>query len=244
MANYWRIVNDVIREADILLEVLDARMVEESRNMEIEDKVKKAGKELIYVINKCDMVEKSQLEKYKRELRPCVFMSATKRLGTGFLRQEIMKRAKRDVFKVGVLGYPNTGKSSVINALKGRSSASTAPVSGHTRGVQLIRVSKRMYLVDTPGVFPYREKDEQKHAAISARTFGNIKDPEGAAMGLIEQFPKQVTGYYGVEGDDDPEVVLERIAFRLNKLRKGSVADLNAAARILLQDWQKGKIKK
>ena len=57
-------------------------------------------------------------------------------------------------FKVGVLGYPNTGKSSIINALKGRASAPTSPVSGYTKGMQWIRASKRMYLLDPPGVFP------------------------------------------------------------------------------------------
>ncbi|MBW2971629.1 50S ribosome-binding GTPase [Candidatus Woesearchaeota archaeon] len=244
MANYWRIVNDVIKEADILLEVIDARLIDESRNMEIEDKVAKAGKALVFVINKCDLVEKSKLEKVKRSLRPCVFMSATKRLGTSFLRTEIMKRAPKDRFKVGVLGYPNTGKSSVINALKGKAAASTAPISGHTKGIQLIRVSKRMYLVDTPGVFPYMEKDEAKHAMIAARTFANIKDPEAAVLELIETFPKQVEGYYRVKHDDDPEEVLGRVAAKLKKLRKGGVPDLNAAARIVLQDWQKGKIRK
>ena len=65
MASFWNIVNKVIRESDILLEVLDARMVKETRNKEIEDKVKKSGKILIYVINKCDLVEKPTLERYK-----------------------------------------------------------------------------------------------------------------------------------------------------------------------------------
>ena len=85
MANFWNIVNKVLSESDIILEVLDARMVKESINKEIDDKVKKAGKILIYVINKCDMVEKSSLEKYKQQLHPCVFVSATAHLGTTLL---------------------------------------------------------------------------------------------------------------------------------------------------------------
>ncbi|MBI5881377.1 GTPase, partial [archaeon] len=62
MANYWKLVNDVIREADILLEILDGRSIDETRNIEIEDKVKKSGKVLIYVINKCDLVDKDKME--------------------------------------------------------------------------------------------------------------------------------------------------------------------------------------
>jgi ribosome biogenesis GTPase A len=242
MANFWQVVNRIIKEADILLEVLDARMVQESRNKEIEDKVKKAGKVLIYVINKCDLVEKSRLERFKRELRPCIFMSAKKKLGTSFLRSEIMKKAPKDEFKVGVLGYPNTGKSSVINALKGKGSAPTAPISGYTKGAQLIRVSKRMYLIDSPGVFPYKEKDEAKHAMMAARTFADLKDPEGSALGLIERFPFFIERYYDVAHHTDPQETLDEIALKLNKLKKGGVPDTNAAARIVLRDWQEGKI--
>lgn len=244
MANFWKVVNDVIREADVLVEVLDSRLVEESRNEEIEDKVKAVGKPLIYVINKCDLVEKSKLEKFKRQLKPCVFMSSTKRLGTNFLRTEIMKKAPAGEFRVGVLGYPNTGKSSVINALKGRGAAPTAPISGYTKGIQLIRVSKRMLLLDTPGVFPYKEKDEKKHALIAARTFGDLKDPESAAIGIIQQFPIQVELHYDISHFSDPEEELEALAIKLKKLRKGGKPDTNAAARILLRDWQEGNIKR
>ncbi|MFH1064566.1 MAG: GTPase [Candidatus Woesearchaeota archaeon] len=243
MANFWNIVKQVISDSDVLLEIIDARMVDESRNPEIEQKVRHTGKTLIYVINKCDLVEKNTLDKFKKSLRPCVFLSATERLGTSFLRKEIMKHAPNGMFKVGVLGYPNTGKSSIINALKGKKSAPTASISGYTKSLQLIRVSKRMYLLDTPGVFPYNEKDEAKHTKIAAKTFGNLKDPEGSAMGLLKEFPFTIENYYGVSHTPDPEEVLEFIAIKLKKLRKGGLPDLNSAARIIIQDWQKGKIK-
>ena len=150
MSNYWRLVNKVIDSASILLEILDARNVDETRNKEIENKVAKSGKVLIYVINKCDLVEKDDVEKISKTLHPCVFVSAKEMLGTRLLRQEIMKNAPKDKFSVGVLGYPNTGKSSIINALKGRASAPTSPVSGYTKGIQLIKITQRMYLIDTP----------------------------------------------------------------------------------------------
>jgi ribosome biogenesis GTPase A len=243
MPNFWRVVNDIIRESDILLQVLDARLIKESRNKEIEDKVKKADKVLINVINKCDLVEKSKLDKAKKELMPCVFVSAKEHLGTTMLRTEILKNAKKEIVRVGVLGYPNTGKSSIINALKGRASAPTAPISGYTKGVQLIKVSKRIYLLDSPGVFPYKEKDEAKHAMIAARTFADLKDPEGSAMELIEKFPKLIEKYYTAKHHQDPEETLEEIALKLKKLKKGGLPDLNAAARIILKDWQRGNIR-
>jgi len=243
MSNYWRLVNKVIDHASILLEVLDARSVDETRNKEIENKVRKSGKTLIYVINKCDLVNKDLSETLPKDLKPCVFVSAKERLGTKLLRQEIMKNAPKDKFSVGVLGYPNTGKSSIINALKGRSSAPTSPVSGYTKGIQLIKITQRMYLLDTPGVFPYNEKDEAKHALTAAKTFTNLKDPEGSAMELIERFPI-VAKHYGVEPTDDPQETLEKIAFKLKRLKKGGLADTFSASRMILKDWQDGRVNK
>src|SRR3989338_7985505 len=164
---YWDIVNDVIRETDIVLEVLDARLVDETRNKEIEDKLKKLNKPLIYVINKCDLVDKQEAERQKKRLRPSVFISATNKLGTTMLLHEILRQARNvgartDRILVGVLGYPNTGKSSVINALAGRASAKTSPLSGFTKAMQLIKLTKNIYLMDTPGVLPYKESDKIK----------------------------------------------------------------------------------
>ncbi len=243
--NFWKTVNDVIRESDILLEVLDARFVEETRNQEIEYKVKKAEKVLIYVINKCDLVEKTEMDKWKQRLRPSVFISAKDHLGTTYLRKEIMKNAPSGQFKVGILGYPNTGKSSVINALKGKGSAKTSSISGYTKGVQLVRVSSRMMMVDSPGVFPFREKDEAKHAMIAAKTFQDVKDPEEAVQRLLCEKGKLIAKFYDVEYEEgvDELELLEAIAVKLNRKKKGGLPDTYVAARIILQDWQKGKIK-
>jgi hypothetical protein len=244
MANYWVLVNKVIRQADVLLEVLDARMIEESRNIEIEEKVLKAGKKIIYVINKCDLADKKELERVKKTLRPSVFVSAKEHLGTSYLREEILKNAPSGEFVVGVLGYPNTGKSSLINVLLGRAVAKTSPVSGYTRGIQTVRISQRMQVIDTPGVLPYKEQDEAKHAMISAKTVGNLKDPEDAAIRMIGLFPSTFERYYSVEHSDDPEETLEKIALKLKKLRKGGLPDTHAAAMMLLRDWQAGKMQK
>ena len=74
MARFWTHVKRVIRDADILIEVLDSRHVEESRNREIEDKVLESGKRLIYVINKVDMVDLDTIKIYKKLLHPCVLV--------------------------------------------------------------------------------------------------------------------------------------------------------------------------
>jgi len=235
MANYWKIVNQILREADIILEVLDARLIDETRNKEIEAK---ANKQIIYVINKCDLVDKSQ---HKTSLRPSVFISTKERYGTTVLKKLILRYAKTTPVTVGVVGYPNTGKSSVINALSGRGKAKASSESGYTRGVQLIRAGK-IVLLDTPGVIPVGD-DELKQALISAIDFSKLREPDMAAMYIMEKYPGYVEKHYGVSQSGDIEERLERIAVKMNKLRKGGVADTDSAARLILRDWQRGLIR-
>lgn len=246
--SFWKIVNRVIEDSDILLEVLDSRMVEKTRNEEIEDKIKFSGKPIIYVINKCDLADKEEVEKYKRKMKPCVFISATKRLGTTILLQEIIKQSnllrKEGRVVIGVLGYPNTGKSSVINILAGRHSVRTSPISGYTKRPQLVKMRNNLYLMDTPGVFAYKERDEKKHSIIAAKDESKIKDPDLTVMNLIREFPGVVENFYGVKENIDPEKTLTQISVKYNRLKKGGEPDIQVMARKILQDWQAGRIGK
>ena len=244
--NFWKLVNKVIEEADILILLLDARLIDETRNPEIELKVQKANKPLIYVITKSDLVKKEILE--KRHLKPSVFISAKEHSGTTILRNRILmegKRAYKDKkdFKVGVLGYPNVGKSSLINAMKGKRAAPSSSVSGFTKGIQKVRADNRLIFLDTPGVIPYMEKDNTKHAFIGTIDFNKVKDPDIVVIGLMEKYPGEIESHYGVNVSDDLEVSLELIAKKRNMLRKGGIPDVDRAARMILKDWQTGKIK-
>ena len=235
---FWKVVNGVIEKSDIILEVLDARFVELSRNREIEEKCE--GKKFVFVLNKADLVNKKELEGWKRKLKHVVFVSATKRLGTSILKRKIIELAKGKNVTIGVLGYPNTGKSSVINAICGRKKASTSPMSGHTKGKQLLRMAKGIFLLDTPGVYPYKEKG-RKLALIGAQDFSKVKDPDLIILELIDEMEDRIKKHYGVEGEYDEEI-LENIAKKFRKLKKGGKLDIDATARMVLKDWQRGKI--
>lgn len=246
MANYWYVVKEVIKDADILLLVLDARLINETRNYEIEEKVRLNDKPIIYVISKCDLVDKTFLEKKKKELSPCVFISAREHQGTAILRERILIEARKaypdkNMVTVGVLGYPNVGKSSLINAMKGKKAARTSILSGYTKGVQKIR-SSRITFLDTPGVIPYMEKDYLKHAFIGTIDFTKAKEPDLIAMELMLAFPGQIEAFYGVEVKEDKEETLEEIAMDKKVLKKGGIADIDRASRMILKDWQKGII--
>ncbi len=250
MANFWRIVNDVIERSDVLLEVIDSRVPEFTRNKEVEDKVKQAGKKMILVLNKSDLIGQRVAEKEKRELSkeyPVVFVSTKEHHGTKLLREAILSRTEKFEVIVGVLGYPNTGKSSVINVLKGRKAASTSSHAGHTRAMQKIRVTNRILMLYTPGVVPFLEKDEAKHVLVGSIMFSECENPELAACEIIKHCnainPKIITAQYNIEETDDIYMMIEKIAQKRNILAKGGVLDIERAARLIIQDWQTGKIK-
>jgi len=248
MRNYWKVVNQVIKESDVLLLILDARFIDETRNPEIEEKVKNEGKPLIYVITKSDLAPRQASEDAKRKLSPSVFVSARDHHGSIRLKERIIiegNRAygKKESYMVGVLGYPNVGKSSLINLMRGRHSASTSALSGHTKGVQWIRSDSRIMFIDTPGVIPFGEEDEAKHVAIGTVDFTKARDPDLAVMELMRRLPGKFEAYYGVPAGEDMEATLEAIALKRNVLMTGGVADVMRMARTIIRDFQMGKIR-
>src|SRR4030042_833292 len=120
------LIDNVIKEADILLEILDARFMEKTRNIEIENKAKVLGKTLIYVLNKSDLIDikNPKMEDGFEDLKPKLFFSSKNRKGVATLRKIIkieVKKMKKDIVNVRIVGYPNTGKSSLANILVGKS---------------------------------------------------------------------------------------------------------------------------
>ncbi|MBN1175373.1 50S ribosome-binding GTPase [Candidatus Woesearchaeota archaeon] len=240
--NFWKIVDSVISQSDIVLMVIDARLPEQTRNSEIERKVKASGKTLITVINKADLVDKDLLEPYKKKFAPCVFVSAHKFYGMTLLRRMILRFAEVEPVTVGVVGYPNTGKSSVINALKGRGSAPTAPVSGYTKGKQNIKIDNKIKVIDTPGVLASDDNKLSEKLTITASST-QTKDPEGAVYELLVIHREPVLFYYGITDENQSEEdLLELIALKLNRKISGGHADTLTTAKIILKDWQQGKI--
>jgi len=241
------IVKNIIEDSDIILEILDARFPRETRNKEIEEYIKSQGKKLIYVLNKSDLVKLMK----KAFLFPSIYVSSRKRTGGKDLRNIIKieaKKIKKEKVSVGVIGYPNTGKSSIINLLIGKSSAKTAQEAGFTKGVQKLKLTPKIYLLDSPGVIPMEEylkvgEQSRKHAEIGVRTYNRIKEPEIAIVELMKKYPQVIEEFYDIDSENDSEILLEKIGTKKRLFKKGGEINTDKTARLILRDWQEGKIK-
>ena len=250
------IVKEMVGKCEIILEVLDARFLQETRNLELENLVKQSNKSLIYILNKADLVEKEKLKEKIESLNlfPFVIVSCKQRRGISELRDRLKIESKKykDKFPkthIGVIGYPNTGKSSVINTLIGRASAKTAPSAGFTKGIQKLKLSTDMYILDTPGVIPeskYSMQDSIKmaeHTKISARNWESIKQPEFVVHRIIQQYPGVLEKFYNIKAEGNSELLIEELGKRKNLVLSGNKINIDRTSRTILRDWQEGKIK-
>lgn len=239
---YWKTVDEVIGRSNIVLYTIDARFPRQSRNIDVDRIIKRKEKKVIYVITKYDMIKGKRLE-LDGSMKPFCMVSARDFHGIGKLKGMIIslgKNMKIERPKVCVVGYPNIGKSSLINAIKGRGSAGISSEPGFTKGKQYVAL-KNFLLIDTPGVIPRSEKHDLKHLLISGVS-GNSKEPDLAAIGLMEQLPGAVEKYFEVPVNGDKEATLAEIAAKKSLLLKGGEPDIERAAKMILNLYQHGKL--
>ncbi len=239
---YWKTVDEVINRSDIVICAIDARFPKQSRNSDVERMIKRKGKRAIYAVTKYDMIKGKRLE-LDGSMKPFCVISAKDFHGISKLKGMIISLGKRmniERPKVCVVGYPNIGKSSLINAIKGKGSAGISSEPGFTKGKQYIALNKFL-LIDTPGVIPRNEKGDQKHLLISGVS-GNVKEPDLAAIGLMEQLPGVVESYFEVRVKEDKEATLAEIAMKKGLLLKGGEPDIERAAKMILNLYQHGKL--
>jgi len=248
---YPSLLSDIIEKSDIILEVLDARFPEKTRNIELEKEILIKNKKIIYVLNKSDIVDK----KIKPSFFPYVFVSCRLRKGGKELRDLIKKESKgidkknNEKIIVGVVGYPNTGKSSLINLLIGKNKARTGADAGFTKGIQKLKLTTEITLLDSPGVIPKKEysssdmKAISRHTIVGGRSYSQIKDPEIVIARLIEDFKGILEKHYKIKAKGNSEILVEELGRKLNFLKKGGEVNFDKTSRKILKDWQEGIIK-
>lgn len=247
MNRFWGIVYSMIDNSDVTLEVVDARFPSICRSNQLERYVEAhENSNLLIALNKSDLIPREHLESWLTWFRErglnAVGVSAKERLGTQRLRKAILRTSNRKTAVVAVVGLPNTGKSSLINTLRGKNAAAVAPIPGKTRGEQKVKVSNSIRMFDTPGVVPIK-LPEKHNILLALRPITKIPDIDLAAQLFLEQAeeisPGTVFEHYKVEGPIS--MFLEQLAMAKNKVLKGNEPNITEAARILLRDHLKGE---
>ena len=231
----------IVKDADIVLEVLDARFPNATRITRLE---KMAKEKLILVINKADLVSQKTLDKIRVEFKNSKYVLVSSKNSENI--GELIKLIKNKG-KVAVIGYPNTGKSTLINKLSSGGKAKTSSESGYTKGKQLISGKNGIMLMDTPGIVPFEDRDEIRLGLVSGISPSKLKDPDLVATKLIYIFKKnnslEFGKYYGVDMSLDSYSILLEIGKKRHMLLKKGEIDERRAAVSVLEDWHNGKIK-
>lgn len=263
MTAAMRMMEENLKAVDGVILILDARAPRASLNIKLEKLF--ANKKVLFVLNKCDLIEpadaKRTVKEFNQEGRTTVAISALDKRAINLLYDSIFKmlaekleRNKlKGVFKplrIMVAGIPNTGKSTIINALCGGKKAVTGNKAGVTRGKQWVRI-RELELLDTPGTMPpaFENQTYAKHLAyIGSMNDANIDFADLAFEFLKEmkiKYPELLKSKYGIENLEQETIELyNAICVRRGFLRRGGEYDYDRLAIALIDDFRKGRIGK
>ncbi|WP_457619542.1 GTPase [Methanopyrus sp.] len=239
---WYRHVMRVLSESHVVLEVRDVRYPEETQWEKLSRLEDVFDFTRVVVLNKADLVPRAEAERVKEKVEldenvPAVYVSARERMGFRHLRRTIYEVAPEDVetVMVGVVGFQNVGKSTVINALARRSAAETSRRAGYTRGKQWVRGGRKLLIIDSPGVIP---TDEAAAEAVALDP-DVLDDPVEPALGVIErvvrEYPGALSDKFGIDESKDPEKILRDVSEHLGK-------DLRTTAKLILREWVDGSL--
>ncbi|AAZ12806.1 GTP-binding protein, putative [Trypanosoma equiperdum] len=261
----WNELYKVIDSSDVVLYVLDARDPLGTRSAYLEDYMRKEKKykHFVFILNKCDLIPLWATARWLQVLSkdyPTVAFHASVNhpFGKGsvisLLRQfsklqNVTHRGSsrtKTPISVGIIGYPNVGKSSLINTLRRKSVCKVAPIPGETKVWQYVALTRNIFLIDCPGVVYDRETNNDVQAVLKGvvrvERLGNADKTDVVNTVLDIVKPKDIAATYGISSWRDVNDFLEKLAKLRGKLVTGGEPDTEAAARMVLYDWQRGRI--
>ena len=262
MTKARRMMQENIKLIDLIIELVDARIPLSSRNPDIDELGR--NKARLILLNKADLAEDSRndewIEYFREKGWSAVKVNSKKGGGIKSIqsviqeacREKTERDRKRGILnrpvRAMVVGIPNVGKSTFINALAGKACAKTGNKPGVTKGKQWIRLNKNVELLDTPGIL--WPKFEDQEVGLKLAFIGSIKDEilqtEELATELIRflnaSYPGVLEEKYSIETGEDPYEELRLIAESRHCLLKGSGLDTEKAAGILLDDFRNGRL--
>ncbi|MBU5470773.1 ribosome biogenesis GTPase YlqF [Falcatimonas sp. MSJ-15] len=264
MTKAKRMMQEDMKLIDLVIELVDARIPLSSRNPDIDELGK--NKSRLILLNKSDLVtEKSNdiWEKYFKDKGYYVVRINSKN-GTGIrqidsvvqeaCKEKIERDRRRGILnrpvRAMVVGIPNVGKSTFINAYAKKACTKTGNKPGVTKGKQWIRLNKNIELLDTPGIL-WPKFDDQL-VGMRLAMIGSINDDilNTTELGfeLIKFIHANYEGLlekrYAIKESEDTLDMLTQIAISRHCILKGNEPDLDKAANIVLDEFRAGTIGK
>ena len=264
MTKAKRMMQENISLIDLIIEIVDARIPLSSRNPDIDELGK--NKSRVILLNKSDLSDgkynEMWMDYFKEKGFHVVLVNSKSGQGVksiqGVVQEACKEKIERDrkrgiinrPVRAMVVGIPNVGKSTFINAFAGKACTKTGNKPGVTKGKQWIRLNKQLELLDTPGIL--WPKFEDQLIGLRLALIGSMNDEvlhvDELVVELIkfmgENYKELFLNRYQIEWNEDPYVVLENLCLKRGCIAKGEKADILKGSNLLLDEFRAGKIGK
>jgi len=261
IAKAERRLKEQLNLVDVVVEVVDARIPVSSMYPDIKKLI--GEKPRLIIMNKSDVsdIDKAKpfIDTIKQETEcEILFTSSKDNKDINKIVNKIADLSKPAITKLVqkgllprparamVIGMPNVGKSTVINKLIKKTKTKTGAKAGVTRQQQWVRINPRVDLLDTPGIIPVKQVEQEK--ALRLAFVDSIGENAYELESIAEEFlklmhrlyPENIREKYGFSADD--EFTLENIALKRNLLGQNSKPDSLRAASMLMNDFRDGRL--
>jgi ribosome biogenesis GTPase A len=250
-------IKQAMPDIDLLIEIVDARLPFSSANPLLSDL--RGSKPCIKILNKADLADPNRTQVWQNylEQEEAVKTLATTALNADFVPKIIQlcrklvahKTEATQVMHVLIMGIPNVGKSTLINALAGRTIAKTGNEPAVTKRQQRIDINNGIILCDTPGML--WPNLENINTGYRLATTGAIKDTalkhddvaSFAGDFLLKHYPEALKTRYQIAKLPDNDYQLSHIIGKKRGcLRAGGHIDMDKVAKILLTEIRDGSL--
>ncbi len=264
MTKALRMMESNLKVIDSIVYVLDARAISACINHKFDKII--GHRPVLYVLNKCDMVERAELDRWEKYFKAQgLNYVISNSISNKHVKSVIDKLAKINselvdrylakgvnrMIRAMVIGVPNTGKSTLINSLCRGKRTTTGNKAGVTRGKQWVRIENNIDLLDTPGTMSPNIYDQEKaiHLAFIGSVNEDILDFSELAFELIKWLmlnkKKQLLARYELEDKYTETLeIIDAIAIKRGLIMKKAQIDYERTARVIIDDFRKLRIGK